>query len=157
KASVLPSILLGYVYIILGNVIANFISTQLARQFDITQGDSLNQQVIVEALRSNGIVLIFISAVIIGPVVEELIFRKAIFGLISNDKVALAVSTFIFGAIHLLGEASILEALVNGVAYFVMGFVFGYIYLKNNRNIMVPIIVHVLSNLISVIGILFFL
>jgi hypothetical protein len=102
-------------------------------------------------------VLIFISAVIIGPVVEELIFRKAIFGLISNDKVALAVSTFIFGAIHLLGEASILEALVNGVAYFVMGFVFGYIYLKNNRNIMVPIIVHVLSNLISVIGILFFL
>lgn len=157
RSSVIPNILLGYVYIILGNVISNFLSQFLSAQFNITPGEAVNQQVIVEALRSNGIVLIFVSAVIIGPIVEELIFRKAIFGLIHNDKVALGVSTFIFGAIHLLGEASITEALVNGVAYFVMGFVFGYIYLKNNRNIIVPIIVHVLSNLISVLGILFFL
>lgn len=157
RSSVIPNILLGYVYIILGNVISNFLSQFLSSQFNISPGEAVNQQVIVEALRSNGIILIFVSAVIIGPIVEELIFRKAIFGLISNDKIALAVSTFIFGAIHLLGEASITEALVNGIAYFVMGFVFGYIYLKNNRNIIVPIIVHVLSNLISVLGILFFL
>ena len=92
-----------------------------------------------------------------GLVVEELIFRKAIFGLIKSNGMALFVSTFVFGIIHLVGEASIQEALVNGISYFVMGFIFGYIYIKNNRNIMIPIAVHILSNLVSVLFILLFL
>jgi uncharacterized protein len=157
KNTIFPAVAIGYALVIVGNVIANFISKELSNAFGILPSESVNQQIIVQALRSDGVLLIFLSAVILGPVVEELIFRKAIFGLIKNNSVALAVSSFIFGAIHLVGEASIGEALVNGVAYFMMGIVFGYIYLRNNRNIWIPTLVHILSNLISVLAILFLL
>jgi len=157
KNAIFPAVAIGYALVIIGNVISNFISKELSNAFGILPSESVNQQIIVQALRSDGVLLIFLSAVILGPVVEELIFRKALFGLIKHNGVALAVSSFIFGAIHLVGEASIQEALVNGVAYFMMGIVFGYIYLRNNRNIWIPTLVHILSNLISVLAILFIL
>ena len=157
KGQFFIAILIGYLYIMLGNIFAGFLSDILSRIFNFAPGEAVNQEVIVSALRSEGMVLMFISAIILGPIVEELIFRKAIFGLIKSDKMAIFVSTFVFGLIHLLGEASIQAALVNGISYFVMGFVFGYIYIKNNRNIMVPIAVHILSNLISIVVILFIL
>jgi len=156
KKSIFPALGMGYLYIIFGNIIANFLSQILASSLDITQGEAVNQQVIIAALRSEGVILMMISAIIIGPIVEELIFRKALFGLITNDKIALFFSSFIFGAIHLIGETSIQSALVNGVPYFIMGFVFGYIYLKNDKNIWIPIIIHIISNLVSIIGILIF-
>lgn len=157
KGQFFIAILIGYLYIMLGNIFAGFLSDILSRIFNFAPGEAVNQEVIVSALRSEGMVLMFISAIILGPIVEELIFRKAIFGLIKSDKMAIFVSTFVFGLIHLLGEASIQAALVNGISYFVMGFVFGYIYIKNNRNIMIPIAVHILSNLVSVLFILLFL
>ncbi|MDO9629343.1 MAG: type II CAAX endopeptidase family protein [Acholeplasmataceae bacterium] len=151
------AVIIGFLYIILGNIFSNYLTGVLSKIFDLAPSVSVNQETIVAALLSNGMVLMIISAVIIGPIVEELIFRKAIFGMIKSDKTALFVSTFIFGVIHLVGEASIAIALVSGISYFVMGFIFGYIYIKSDRNIMVPITVHILSNLLSVIGVLFLL
>lgn len=156
KKSIFPAIGIGYLYIIFGNIVSNFLAQILSNTFEIPQGEAINQQVIIAALRSDGVILMMIAAVLIGPIVEELVFRKSIFGLISKDNVALIVSSLIFGAIHLIGETSIESAIVNGIPYFIMGFVFGYIYIKNDRNIWIPIIVHVLSNLISIIGILIF-
>jgi membrane protease YdiL (CAAX protease family) len=98
-----------------------------------------------------------LSAVILGPIVEELIFRKAIFGLFKSDYAGLAVSTLAFGAIHLLSESSIASALVNGITYFIMGLIFGYIYIKNNRNLYAPLAVHIISNAVSVFMLLFIL
>ena len=157
KGQFFVAIIIGYLYIMLGNIASGYLSSFLSSIFGLAPGETVNQEVIVSALRSDGMILMMISAVILGPIVEELIFRKAIFGLIKSDKTALFVSAFVFGLIHLVGEASIAEALVNGISYFVMGFVFGYIYIKNNRNIMVPIAVHILSNLISIVVILFIL
>ncbi len=67
------------------------------------------------------------------------------------------MSTVVFGLIHVVGEASLAEALVNGVAYFVMGFVFGFIYLKSDRNIVIPTIVHIINNGVSILLILILL
>jgi membrane protease YdiL (CAAX protease family) len=142
----------GYLYVILANYISNFLSMALSNALSIPVSESVNQMTIVRMLNSNGVVFIVISAVIIGPIVEELVFRKAMFGLIKNNTIAIIVSSLIFGAIHLTAEASIAEALINGISYFAMGLVFGFIYIKNNRNIMAPIAVHILVNLISVIG-----
>lgn len=150
-------IVIGYLYLIVGNLISNVLSNALSSLFAIDIGQSVNQLTIIEALSSNGIVFMLLSAIIMGPIVEELVFRKAIFGLIRSDKIAIIVSTFSFGAIHLIGEASIREALINGVSYFVMGIIFGIIYLRNDRNIWAPITVHILSNLIAILGILFIL
>ena len=157
KGQFFIAIIIGYLYIMLGNIASGYLSSFLSNIFGLVPGEAVNQEVIVSALRSDGMILMMISAIILGPIVEELIFRKAIFGLIKSDKMAIFISALVFGLIHLAGEASIQAALVNGISYFVMGFVFGYIYIKNNRNIMVPIAVHILSNLISIIVILFIL
>jgi uncharacterized protein len=157
KGQFFIAIIIGYLYIMLGNIASGYLSSFLSNIFGLVPGEAVNQEVIVSALRSDGMILMMISAIILGPIVEELIFRKAIFGLIKSDKMAIFISALVFGLIHLAGEASIQAALVNGISYFVMGFVFGYIYIKNNRNIMVPIVVHILSNLISIIVILFIL
>lgn len=157
KNTWLAIIVIGYLYLIAGNLVSNVLSNALSALFAIDIGESVNQLTIIEALNSNGIVFMLLSAIIMGPIVEELVFRKAVFGLIRSDKIAIIVSTLAFGTIHLIGEASIQEALINGVSYFVMGIIFGIIYLRNNRNIWAPIAVHILSNLIAILGILFIL
>jgi len=157
KVQGINQVIVGYFILIVANLLSSNISLLLGNLFKIPPGESINQQIIVNALMSNGAILMIISAVILGPIVEELIFRKAIFGLFKKNGSAIVVSSLVFGAIHLLNESSLVESLVNGISYFIMGFVFGYIYIKNNRNIVVPIIVHILSNLISVLLILFYL
>lgn len=156
KSQWLPIILIGYVYILLGNVLSNYASTFLGDIFGIAPSEAINQLTIIGGLNSTGAIFMILSAVVMGPVVEELIFRKAMFGLFENGKIALVVSAILFGSIHLIGEASIPAALINGLSYYTMGFIFGYIYLKNNKNIIASISIHILSNLISVIAILFF-
>ncbi|MCR3906463.1 MAG: CPBP family intramembrane metalloprotease [Tenericutes bacterium] len=157
KGQFIVALVIGYLYLIFGNVLASYLSRFFSSVFNLSAVEAVNQTIISNALRSNGAVLMIVSAVILGPIVEELIFRKAVFGLMKSDKWALFVSTLVFGSIHLIGESSFSAALVNGSAYFVMGFVFGYIYIKNNKNIWVPITIHVISNLISVVAIMFFL
>ncbi len=147
----------GYLYLIAGNLISNVLSTLLSDLFAIGISTSYNQIAVIESLRSNGAVFMIISAIIMGPIVEELIFRKSLFGLISNEKIALVFSSVLFGGIHLLGEDSILHAIVNGSAYVILGLVFGIIYIKNDKNIWAPIAVHILSNTIAILGILFLL
>jgi uncharacterized protein len=154
RQEILIPVILGYVMIIAGNYVSQLLSSFFARLLDVVPSEAINQTTIINALQSQGVVFMLLSAVILGPIVEELIFRKAIFGLIKSDKIALLVSTLIFGTIHLINEASIAEAIINGVSYYMMGFVFGYIYLKNDRNIWIPTIVHIVSNLISVVAIL---
>lgn len=148
-------IITGYLLVIFGNLLSNALSSGLAFLFDYQMTEAANQLSIIRALNSRGMVLMLISAIIIGPIVEELIFRKAFFGLISNVKIAMIASSFTFGAVHLIGEASLLGALINGMSYIVMGFVFGYIYIRNQKNIWVPICVHILSNMIAILAILF--
>ena len=150
-------IVVGYLYLMLGNVVSMYASDFLGTLLGIPQAEAVNQVTIIRSLQGSGTIFMFISAVLLGPVIEELIFRKSIFGVIKNDKIALIVSAVVFGSIHLIGEASFLSALVNGISYIVMGLIFGYIYLKNKKNIMAPIAVHILSNLISVLAILFFI
>ncbi|MCK9235458.1 MAG: type II CAAX endopeptidase family protein [Acholeplasmataceae bacterium] len=145
----------GYLYIILGNIASNLISMLLSSALNFPPSEAANQLAIIRALNSNGVIFMILAAVIIGPIVEELVFRKSIFGLIKNDTVAVIVSALLFGAIHLTQESSVVEALVNGISYFVMGAIFGYIYVKNKRNIYAPIAVHMVVNLISVIAIFF--
>ncbi len=150
----IPAVLIGYALALVGNFVANFLSTSIAPLFGEMQSTAANQMVIQQSLQSNGMIFIFLSAVILGPIAEELVFRKAIFGLIKHQYVALVVSAIIFGGIHLLGEVSLADAVINGIVYITLGFVFGYIYIRNKKNIAVNIAVHILYNFISVLMVL---
>jgi len=155
KSKIIQGLVIGYVFLILGNYISQLISTLLSWAFNQPIEQAINQLTIEQTLMSNGAIFMIISAIIIGPIVEELIFRKSIFGLIKNQWVALTVSSVVFGAIHLIGEPSLVSALINGSSYIIMGFVFGYIYIKNDKNIFYPTLVHIVSNLISILAVYF--
>jgi uncharacterized protein len=150
-------VLSGYIYVF----IANFLATSLMEIVSLLTGfessTPVNQAAIMEMLSSSGLVFTLLSAIIIGPIVEELVFRKALFGLIKHKYVALVFSSVIFGFIHVSAENSFLVSLYQVIPYIALGFVFGYLYLKHEKNIMIPIVVHMLSNLISIVLTLFFL
>lgn len=143
----LITLALLYVFSFLGNMISIVLSA-LFKERVLT---SVNQLSIVETLHSGQAVMMIISVVLLGPIVEELIFRKSLFSLFENKKLAIIISSLIFGLIHLIAEPSLASVIINLPAYLIPGLVFGYFYAKNDENILVPTIAHILSNLISVL------
>ncbi|WP_026678652.1 CPBP family intramembrane glutamic endopeptidase [Fictibacillus gelatini] len=77
---------------------------------------------------------------IIGPILEEIIFRKIIFGSLYNRfnfLIAGLISSLVFAAVH--GDFKHL------LVYTMMGFVFAFLYVKTKR-ILVPIVAHASMN-----------
>lgn len=104
---------------------------------------SENTQVLMDITRS--VPLFMILTAIVAPILEEIVFRKIIFGVLykrTNFFIAGLISALIFGFIH--GEPKHI------LVYASMGFVFAFLYVKTKR-IIVPIIAHMAMNSIVVI------
>lgn len=107
----------------------------------ITPG-SENTDLIVKLTRMNPLFLILPA--LIGPIIEEFVFRKVLFGALQrkmNVYFAAIISSFVFAIFHL--------EITHLLIYFVMGIIFTFLYAKTRR-IIVPIIVHMSLNTISV-------
>ncbi|GAB4074109.1 CPBP family intramembrane metalloprotease [Barrientosiimonas marina] len=121
------------------NTIASVIETTV---FGINPS-SQNTQQIMEITRT--VPLFAVITALVAPILEEIIFRKIIFGGLykrMNFFFAAALSALIFGLIH--GEPEHI------LVYASMGFVFAFLYVQTKR-IIVPIIVHMALNTLSVI------
>ena len=95
---------------------------------------SENTMQIMDIARSNA--LFILIPAIVAPILEEIIFRKIIFGSLykkMNFFLAALISALIFGVVHM--------DLTHLLIYAAMGFVFAFLYVKTKR-IIVPIIVH---------------
>lgn len=111
--------------------------------FKIIPGSENTQQIMGIA---RTIPLFVIIPAIIAPILEEIIFRKIIFGAFykrTNFFIAALLSAFIFGIIH--GEPEHI------LVYASMGLVFAFLYVKT-KSILTPIIVHMGMNSIAVIS-----
>lgn len=105
---------------------------------------SENTEVIVDFTRSN--ILFILIPAIIAPILEEIIFRKILFGSFykkMNFFIAALLSSLIFAVLHL--------DFTHLLIYATMGFVFAFLYVQTKR-IIVPIIVHMAINTIAVLG-----
>lgn len=110
--------------------------------FDVEAG-SENTQMIVEIIEASPFVILATS--IFGPILEEIIFRKIIFGSIykkTNFLIAGLISSLLFSLLH--GEPEHL------LLYAAMGFTFAFLYVKTKR-IIVPIFAHVAMNTMVII------
>lgn len=90
--------------------------------------------------------LFMIIPAIVAPILEEIIFRKIIFGSLykrMNFFLAALLSALVFGIIH--GEPEHI------LVYASMGLVFAFLYVKTN-SILTPIMVHIGMNSYAVIG-----
>jgi uncharacterized protein len=105
---------------------------------------SQNTKVIVDMVKLTPFLIIVTS--VIGPILEEIIFRKIIFGTLAPRLgffLSAIISAVIFGVVHL--DFSHL------LIYTAMGLVFAYLYAKTNQ-ILVPIFAHVMMNTIVVLS-----
>lgn len=117
---------------------AQYIAVLIEMTFLGIEPGSENTEMIVELAKATP-ALIFIVAVI-GPILEEIIFRMIIFGSLYkrfNFWIAAIISSIIFAAVHL--DFSHL------LVYTFMGVVFAFLYVKTKR-IIVPIMAHVALN-----------
>ncbi|MBS4179600.1 CPBP family intramembrane glutamic endopeptidase [Lederbergia citrea] len=84
--------------------------------------------------------LVMVASSIIGPILEEIVFRKVIFGTLYNRLpfwAAALISSLAFSLAHMEPKHLIL--------YAAMGFTFAFLYVKTKR-IIVPIISHMMMN-----------
>ncbi|MBS2967482.1 CPBP family intramembrane metalloprotease [Metabacillus sp. KIGAM252] len=123
----------------LAQIIAANIEIQL---FGIKPG-SENTQRIMDIVKVTPLMIFVVS--IAGPILEEIVFRKIIFGTIykrTNFVLAALISSVIFAVVH-QDPAHIL-------LYSAMGFTFAFLYVKTKR-IIVPIIAHLSMNTLVVV------
>ncbi|MEH7458617.1 CPBP family intramembrane metalloprotease [Bacillus pseudomycoides] len=127
-------IFIGFFLALFSQTIAGTIEMRL---LGIKPG-SENTEHLMEIARTTPWFLIVIS--IIGPILEEIVFRKILFGTLYkkfNFFIAAIISSLVFAAIHF--DFSHL------LVYTSMGFVFAFLYVKTRR-IIVPIMAHVSMN-----------
>lgn len=112
--------------------------------FGLKGGISGNEETIRNILQVHPI-YIYISAVLIAPSVEELVFRGAIKNIIPNNIIYILSSGLIFGGMHLIGNITSIIDLLYIIPYSSLGIAFAYIYSKTD-NIFVTMLLHTMHN-----------
>ncbi|MCU9615323.1 CPBP family intramembrane metalloprotease [Caldibacillus lycopersici] len=141
-ATSLPKSLLWAIFGVFLALFAQAIAAQIEYLFGVRPG-SENTQNILELINKAPIIIIVSS--VVGPILEEIVFRKIIFGTLYkyfNFFVSALVSALLFSVAHLELEHTLLYAAI--------GFTFAFLYVKTKR-IIVPILTHILMNTYVVI------
>lgn len=127
---------LSYAGSFIGNALNQGISAALGKEIENTVGDLIS---------SSNIIVLFLVVGIIGPIMEELVFRKFIIDRIRpyGEVLAVLFSGITFGMFH-----------GNFYQFFyacALGTVFAFIYIRT-KNILYTIILHCAFNTTSVLG-----
>ena len=144
-------VLKGLLFLILMTVIFEFVSEML-RQFLGLDGQSLNQSNLQSTFQEQPL-LIAVFACIIGPLMEELLFRQILLRYLRKS-LPTWLSIFIVGlAFALIHMHSLsLSEWVGAVGYLGGGLAFSIIYVKEKENIYYPLVVHMIMNSLSYIS-----
>lgn len=126
-----------------------FVSTTII-SFIAKKDVSTNEALVRESIKFAPLYMLFTCS-IVAPIFEEMVFRKALYGLINKKWVFIFTSGISFGLLHIIGSYSSPLDLLYVIPYGAMGFSFAYLLTKTN-NIMLPILVHTIHNTILVIS-----
>ena len=143
-------VLTGWLFLFLMTFVFEFVSEMLKQFFGLV-GQGLNQSNIQSTFQEQPI-LIAVFACVIGPLVEELIFRQTLLGYLRKS-LPTWLSIFIAGLAFALTHMHSLDLSewVGAVGYLGAGLAFSIIYVKEKENIYYPLLVHMLSNSLSLI------
>ncbi|MET4147049.1 lysostaphin resistance A-like protein [Arthrobacter sp. UYCo732] len=113
---------------------------------------SANQAGLQELMQQVPAWLMVPVVVIVGPFVEEYIFRHLLIGKLSrrlNIWLCCALSVVLFAALHIVGQEAItLPALL---PYLAMGATLVFVYVWTGKNVMFSYFVHAAKNLLAVV------
>ena len=110
---------------------------------------SITNQKYVEALLFKYPIYAIISAIIIAPFTEELIFRLNFRNIFKSNILFIIISGLVFGSMHFMSAKSIQELLYI-IPYSIPGCVFAYTLTKSD-NIFVPISLHTMHNTLMIL------
>ena len=150
KRKFIFGVLTGWLFLILMTVVFGFVSEML-KQFFGLDGQGLNQSNIQSSFQEQPI-LIAVFACIIGPLVEELFFRQILLRYLRKSLptwLSILIVGFAFALTHM--HSLSLSEWVGAVGYLGGGLAFSIIYVKEKENIYYPLLVHMLSNSLSLI------
>lgn len=113
---------------------------------------SQNQAGLQELMQQVPAWLMVPVVVVVGPFVEEYIFRHLMIGKLSrriNIWVCCALSVLVFAGIHMAGQETITLAAL--LPYLAMGATLVFVYVWTGRNLMFSYFVHAAKNLLAVV------
>ena len=150
KRKFIFGVLTGWLFLFLMTVVFGFVSEML-RQFFGLVGQGLNQSNIQSTFQEQPL-LIAVFACVIGPLVEELFFRQILLRYLRKS-LPTWLSVFLVGLAFALTHmhSLSLSEWVGAVGYLGGGLAFSIIYVKEKENIYYPLLVHMLSNSLSLI------
>lgn len=117
-----------------------------------------NNEQAVRALFNISPIYMFLSAVVIAPITEELVFRKSFRNMFKSNLLFILMSGLVFGGLHVISSAETWVDFVYVLPYAAPGMAFAYMVTKT-ENVLVPICFHAFHNgiLISLQFLLLFL
>ena len=141
--------LIGIVCTYLGNIFGSILTLIFGGG-----NQSQNQSSLEVLMTSQYGFIVAVIAVIIGPVVEELVFRKSIHSILRKAKcptwIMLMISSLLFGFIHVLDSGDFVQVF----PYIFMGLTLGGIEIFS-KNIYPSIIVHIFNNAVATAVVLY--
>ncbi len=143
-----------YIIMVISAIIFFIISFGISKISDHFVGKSKNELVLesVFKFKGLGIIMLLITS-ICGVIVEELIYRKAIFNLLKdkNRWIPILVSTIMFALPHVISttNASVSDFIIICIPYFVAAFIFAVSYEFSGRNIYFTMLMHFTNNFIT--------
>lgn len=143
-------VLTGWLFLFLMNVVFELVSEMLKQFFGLI-GQGLNQSNIQSTFQEQPI-LIAVFACVIGPLVEELIFRQTLLRYLRKSLptwLSIFIAGLAFALTHM--HSLNLSEWVGAVGYLGAGLAFSIIYVKEKENIYYPLLIHMLSNSLSLI------
>jgi len=137
-------VLVGFILVYASNIVAQSIMSLFE-----SPSTSLNEAAIASMFTNNplNLIALFLTLVVLTPIIEETVFRKGIYGLVEQrfgDVTAIIFSGLIFGFLHVAGWGDY----INVFPYLAMGLSFSFIYYYSGKNIYVVIALHMLNNFI---------
>lgn len=131
-------ITLAYTYICI--IFLNFLIPVINPKLD-------NQQLLENIFNSGNKIFIAITLVILAPILEEIVFRYALYNVFKNKYASFLISTSLFAFMH--SSFSFLDFLI----YFLIGSVFASIFYYT-KSLKLSIIAHIFNNFLSFLGFL---
>lgn len=127
--------LIGLIIMMFSNVIINLISN----------GSTAGNQEAINDLFKISPLYVYFASVIFAPIVEELVFRKALHNIVPNKILFILISGLVFGGLHIIGTIETWYDLLYLIPYSSLGIVFAYILYKTD-NIFVTMGLHFMHN-----------
>lgn len=128
-----------WLVIMIGMMISNFII------MCINNGGIANNEQGIRDIFDKNPIYVYLSGVLIAPILEELVFRLSLRKIFKTDKLFIIMSGLIFGCAHVLGQTDSLVDYLYIIPYSIPGFVFGYLLVKT-KNIFSSISMHIFHN-----------